>query len=746
MSNIHLSNLNTDQLDVVNCIASPDISSICIVAGAGVGKTKTMVAGILQLVLCHNVLPEEIFVTTFTRNASSELIERLSEHLTIDQVKKMTIGTFHAIACAYFTDNEQYVEDNVESYLYMFKEYLDTITTKWKYIFIDEYQDINEIQEDIIKTISKNAKMLVVVGDDQQNIYTFRGTKIDYILSFTERYGSEKQKSVLKFLVKNYRCNRCFIGLANIVLSYNTNKLDKELVAMKSNKSSKVKIVGCIDQKTQLHDIVQFITSVANEGKPLHKIAIISRTNSVIKTLEQHLAIHGISSFYIESNNDSLFDHQSIHSINNRVILSTMHGTKGLEFDNVYIIDVNAGTFPSSKCTDIEEERRLFYVSITRAMSKLTICYDERKPSIFINEILEHPDSSKYIVRKSQSDSNNIGIISSKSFPEIKDYSIKNIVQNFEFDDFIQFKENIFDYSSWEPWTEQMHESMPFFSDLHTKRNILVTSMDGIFKNFIETYITRTIQHINNQQIEDINYIIFALKWSDSGIEDLKKDKFIRDIDCVFDLNLSEKTEDEINNLMLYYHSGIKMMSYIDKYHKEKFIESYGRYKSNVPSNTVIFDIFIISLIRVIIFEGRTSIMHAINFETEKKSNKINKSDIFEYIKWFKDVEISLETYFHSVQYTNIHQLTYDRETHVKSISDVSFDSTVMMIVPSRNKKSHICDLIRAIGDLSLQHKSGNTQTYCAIYNPITGYIYTWDLSEWTGHDDMIFYLTERFT
>ena len=84
MSNIHLSNLNTDQLDVVNCIASPDISSICIVAGAGVGKTKTMVAGILQLVLCHNVLPEEIFVTTFTRNASSESVSYT--HLTLPTI------------------------------------------------------------------------------------------------------------------------------------------------------------------------------------------------------------------------------------------------------------------------------------------------------------------------------------------------------------------------------------------------------------------------------------------------------------------------------------------------------------------------------------------------------------------------------------------------------------------------------------------------------------------------------------
>ena len=137
--------------------------------------------------------------------------------------------------------------------------------------------------------------------------------------------------------------------------------------------------------------------------------------------------------------------------------------------------------------------------------------------------------------------------------------------------------------------------------------------------------------------------------------------------------------------------------------------------------------------------------MHAINFEHESMNNKINRCDILEYVDWFKNVEISLETYFNSVQNIRIHHASYDTETHVKSISDVSFDSTVMMIVPSRNKKSHICDLIRAIGDLSLQYKAGNTQTYCAIYNPITGHIYTWDLSEWSGHSDMIFYLTERF-
>ena len=79
------------------------------------------------------------------------------------------------------------------------------------------------------------------------------------------------------------------------------------------------------------------------------------------------------------------------------VVLSTMHGSKGLEYDTVYIIDANEGITPHEKAVldeDIEEERRLFYVAMTRAKNHLLICCTKEKfnkaqqPSMFIKEFL----------------------------------------------------------------------------------------------------------------------------------------------------------------------------------------------------------------------------------------------------------------------------------------------------------------------------------------------------------------------
>jgi hypothetical protein len=115
-------------------------------------------------------------------------------------------------------------------------------------------------------------------------------------------------------------------------------------------------------------------------------LAIISRFNYTLKFLETILTKHNIKSTYLESINSNF---------NNRIILSTIHSTKGLEFDHVIFID-----YIPNKCIcseELEEERRLFYVAITRAKSKLHLTYanaryrfgqlQQNEPSRFLEEI-----------------------------------------------------------------------------------------------------------------------------------------------------------------------------------------------------------------------------------------------------------------------------------------------------------------------------------------------------------------------
>src|ERR1700690_3090889 len=96
---------------------------------------------------------------------------------------------------------------------------------KFKYILVDEYQDTNRLQAEIIDLSSGEAQNLMVVGDDAQSIYSFRGADFENILKFPERY----KKATMFKLTTNYRSTPEILGLANRIISKNTNQFAKEL-------------------------------------------------------------------------------------------------------------------------------------------------------------------------------------------------------------------------------------------------------------------------------------------------------------------------------------------------------------------------------------------------------------------------------------------------------------------------------------------------------------------------------------
>ena len=260
-------------------------TAICIISASGSGKSTTLVSKIINMIKVYKCSPENFFITTFTRNAASELQTRLLNDLTKEQVNEMTIGTFHSIAYKYVQDyvidEKQIIEDNIEKFLYEYEKLLDDEdyidNHQHKYIFIDEYQDINLIQERIIQKLYKRAKLLITVGDDQQNIYTFRKTDIKYILDFTKNYTNAKNY----YLTENYRSQKNIIDLANIVLSYNKNKLDKEMIAVNTTKIRKIDILNFPTQIDQINHFINLIKSnIILKKIELHNIAIISRLNS----------------------------------------------------------------------------------------------------------------------------------------------------------------------------------------------------------------------------------------------------------------------------------------------------------------------------------------------------------------------------------------------------------------------------------------------------------------------------------
>jgi len=105
------------------------------------------------------------------------------------------------------------------------KDLLSEVRAKYNYITVDEYQDVNPIQEELIRLLAGEGGNLCVVGDDDQSIYQWRGSTIDNIINFSKRYKNVYQHD----LPKNYRSTSLIVNCANSVIKKNKNRLPKEM-------------------------------------------------------------------------------------------------------------------------------------------------------------------------------------------------------------------------------------------------------------------------------------------------------------------------------------------------------------------------------------------------------------------------------------------------------------------------------------------------------------------------------------
>jgi DNA helicase-2/ATP-dependent DNA helicase PcrA len=418
----------------------------------------------------------------------------------------------------YMRGNRRIDFDDMLVYTYeLFCERPDILAAwqkKYEYILIDEFQDINQLQFDIVRMLAKPRNNLFIVGDDDQSIYRFRGSKPEIMLHFPEEYPDCRQI----LLDTNYRCAQPVVEAALRLIGHNKERFFKEIVTEKKGGDA-VNYLLFKDQKEQNLFIIKKISEAIQNGGQFDRFAVLFRTNTQPRLLTEQLMQYNVpvrmkdripniydhwiardiltyiriaagsrkrSDFlqimnrpkryigrdslcedevafdewekmydeqpwiaerierleydvkmlkkmspfaavnyirrgigyddylkeyaeYRNINKDDLFDiidelqesargyksyeewseHIADYSAEmkklaaqretapNAVTLSTLHGSKGLEFDTVFIIDVNEGIMPYKKAVldkDIEEERRLFFVGMTRAKTTLYLC------------------------------------------------------------------------------------------------------------------------------------------------------------------------------------------------------------------------------------------------------------------------------------------------------------------------------------------------------------------------------------
>ena len=161
---------------------------------------------------------------------------------------------------------------------------------RFKYVSVDEFQDTNYAQLKLVELLSGKYRNLMVVGDDDQSIYKFRGATIENILRFDKEYADAK---VIR-LEQNYRSTSNILDAANSVISHNISRHDKALRTEREH-GEKIVLKKCENQNEESKFIInKIMDSVIREKKKYSDFAILYRTNAQSQNLEQYFVRSGV--------------------------------------------------------------------------------------------------------------------------------------------------------------------------------------------------------------------------------------------------------------------------------------------------------------------------------------------------------------------------------------------------------------------------------------------------------------------
>ena len=274
----------------------------------------------------------------------------------------------------------------------------------FEYVIVDEYQDISQQRFDLTQALAKitDAK-IVAVGDDWQSIYAFAGSRIDLFLKFKKLMGYADYLEI----DYTYRNAQEVIDIAGSFIQKNSAQLTKQLKSPKTI-SEPIQIYGYSDltykneikgRKGIVHEqakVCQEIIGKIVHERPNAKILILVRYNFEIHRL-------GDSEFFELKESNGHLSLKAVNFPQADLTVLTVHRSKGLGFDDVILTNGSDELFgfPSQiemdpllklvkfddRTYEYAEERRLFYVALTRTKNRAYILYPHSKPSDFVKEL-----------------------------------------------------------------------------------------------------------------------------------------------------------------------------------------------------------------------------------------------------------------------------------------------------------------------------------------------------------------------
>lgn len=297
------------------------------------------------------------------------------------------IATFYELAEPIFKLYDRFCEQrsylDFNDILIHFLKVLDTdadvrgkFQERFKYILVDEYQDVNNLQVQVVDRLLTPNTQLFCVGDDWQSIYGFRGSEVEHIVRFKDRYP---EAHVLPFTL-NYRSSSTIVGASNAVITRNKRKLEKQVSSVNPG-GRKIQVYAADREEFDGVDrVVKTIRELYAKGFGKDDILVLFRRTKAVKPYRDRFYQEGL-----------------------KVTTRTVHSAKGLEARVVFIVGLTERYFPNVWEGDriyqmikednishlLEEERRLFYVAVTRAKEALYLVTEIGDESRFIKEMEE---------------------------------------------------------------------------------------------------------------------------------------------------------------------------------------------------------------------------------------------------------------------------------------------------------------------------------------------------------------------
>lgn len=183
------------------------------------------------------------------------------------------------------------------------KDILEAWQKKYRYILIDEFQDINQLQFDIVRLLAKPQNNLFVVGDDDQSIYRFRGSKPELMLGFQKVYPDAKQI----LLDRNYRCDGFIVADSLNLICHNKERFDKKIIASR-DALHRPEYLKFANQRLENLYIIKQIKEEVEQGADYSQFAILFRTNTNPRLLTEQLMEFDIP-FKMKEHMPNLYDH-----------------------------------------------------------------------------------------------------------------------------------------------------------------------------------------------------------------------------------------------------------------------------------------------------------------------------------------------------------------------------------------------------------------------------------------------------